>query len=135
MNCAVCQNPMITLEMELVETDCCSGCGGIWLDGGELELLLGGGEQAAGLIRSFQPCGGREKHRRCPICDRKMEKINAGDNEAPIIIDRCPKGHGLWFDRGELAAVLERGRLDKEGKIQKLLGDLFNGEKSGKADQ
>ena len=130
MDCTVCKNPMITLEMDLVETDYCPSCGGIWLDSGELELLLGSGQEAEKLVQSFVPVGGvKEAYRRCPICDRKMEKINAGCGQSPVIIDRCTKGHGLWFDRGELAAILKRGCLDKEGKIQELLGNLFETEK------
>ena len=40
MDCPVCKNAMITLELEEVEIDYCTDCGGIWLDSGELELLL-----------------------------------------------------------------------------------------------
>ena len=37
---------MITLELEDVEIDHCLDCGGIWLDAGELELLLDEPEKA-----------------------------------------------------------------------------------------
>jgi len=41
MDCPVCNNAMITLELDQVEIDHCTECGGIWLDAGELETLLG----------------------------------------------------------------------------------------------
>jgi len=47
MDCPVCKNAMITLELEEVEIDHCTNCGGIWLDAGELELLLGQPEKAS----------------------------------------------------------------------------------------
>ncbi|MCL4278881.1 MAG: zf-TFIIB domain-containing protein, partial [Ignavibacteriaceae bacterium] len=40
MLCPVCNNPMIVLELEQVEVDYCTNCAGVWLDAGELELLL-----------------------------------------------------------------------------------------------
>jgi len=53
MNCPVCENPMIILELDRVETDFCTECGGIWLDSGELELLFAEANQASGLVSSF----------------------------------------------------------------------------------
>ena len=48
-----------------------------------------------------------------------------GKNEQ-VLIDRCPKGHGLWFDKGELAQVLAKGNFDKERKVIKHLSELFS---------
>ena len=53
MDCPVCKNAMITLELEDVEIDHCLDCGGIWLDAGELELLLDEPEKARSLLESF----------------------------------------------------------------------------------
>ena len=50
MDCPVCKNAMIALELAEVEIDHCTDCGGIWLDAGELELLLGNPEQARGFL-------------------------------------------------------------------------------------
>jgi len=54
MDCPVCKNAMITLELQEVEIDYCTDCGGIWLDAGELELLLGEPEKAKQLLGSFK---------------------------------------------------------------------------------
>jgi Zn-finger nucleic acid-binding protein len=125
---------MIALELAEVEIDYCTGCEGIWLDAGELEVLLGNGGKSKTLIHSFHkahPTG--EKQRKCPICDKKMEKIIVGHDkrirqahhEPTLLIDRCGKGDGLWFDRGELADVIERAELDEGNKIKQLLADMF----------
>ena len=45
---------MITLELAEVEIDHCTECGGIWLDAGELEILLGEAQTARQLLESFK---------------------------------------------------------------------------------
>ena len=54
MDCPVCKDAMITLELKDVEIDYCTDCGGIWLDAGELELLLGEQQKAKQLLDSFK---------------------------------------------------------------------------------
>lgn len=117
---------MITLELDDVEIDYCSGCGGIWLDAGELELLLGEPGKAKHLIHSFKiDHASTERVRKCPICDKKMQKIVVGSGAPALLIDKCRKGDGLWFDRGELREIFDKAELDKDSKIQKLLKDMF----------
>ncbi|MHC4635340.1 MAG: zf-TFIIB domain-containing protein [Planctomycetota bacterium] len=126
MDCPVCKKAMITFELEQVEVDHCTSCGGIWLDAGELEILLGDSAEAKKLLASFKvdnKC--REKKRKCPICLKKMEKILAGLAESALLLDRCPKGDGLWFDKGELKDVLRGGSFDKENKIVNILTAIF----------
>ena len=126
MNCPVCKNAMITLELAEVEIDHCTDCGGIWLDAGELELLLGDVSQARSLLESFKiDSACIEKKRKCPICDKKMQKITVGAQPPPQLLDKCARGDGLWFDKGELQDILSRAQLDKESKIQKILADMF----------
>ena len=127
MDCAVCKSAMITLELDQVETDYCLDCHGIWLDGGELEQLLGDSAQARQVLDSFKTAPSvAEAPRRCPICGKKMEKVLVGPQSSAILIDRCKKGHGLWFDKGELQDVLKLGSFDKDGKIPDLLGKMYS---------
>lgn len=129
MDCPVCKNAMITLELEDVEIDYCTDCGGIWLDAGELEMLLDDRQHAEKLLKSFKiDANSTEKPRKCPICLKKMQKIIVGQAEPTLLIDKCRKGDGLWFDKGELQDIFNRAQLDKDSKIQKLLADIF-GEK------
>jgi Zn-finger nucleic acid-binding protein len=126
VDCPVCKNAMIALELAEVEVDYCTTCGGIWLDAGELELLLGNSQHAKQLLDSFKvdsSCA--EKRRKCPICLKKMQKINVGTSTPTLLLDKCPTGDGLWFDKGELQDILKRAELDKDNKIQKLLADIF----------
>ncbi len=126
MDCPVCKNAMITFELEEVEVDYCIECSGIWLDAGELELLLGNRDNAKKLLDSFKvdsTC--KEKPRKCPICLKKMQKITVGLAASALLIDRCSRGDGLWFDGGELQDILKVGTFDKENKIVKLLTDMF----------
>jgi len=126
VDCPVCKNAMITLELAEVEVDYCTACGGIWLDAGELELLLGNSQHAKELLNSFKiDSSCTEKRRKCPICLKKMQKINVGTSPPTLLLDKCPTGDGLWFDKGELQDILNRAELDKDNKIQKLLADIF----------
>lgn len=126
MDCPVCRNAMITFELEGVEIDYCTDCSGIWLDAGELELLLGDSHQAEQLLDSFEAdYESTEKPRKCPICLKKMQKIAVGQCKSRFLIDKCRRGHGLWFDKNELHDIFDLARLDKENKIQKLLTEMF----------
>jgi len=117
---------MITLELADVEIDFCTGCSGVWLDAGELEQLLGDSQNTAGLLKSFKiDTQSAEKPRKCPICLKKMQKVNVSLAESPLLLDKCAKGDGLWFDKGELQDILNTAQLDKDSKIQKLLADMF----------
>jgi Zn-finger nucleic acid-binding protein len=126
MNCPACSNPMITMELNDVEIDHCVKCGGIWLDAGELEILLDDPQKAKSLLHSFrQNVSVTERPRKCPICDKKMAKALVGHSKPALLIDTCRRGDGLWFDRGELKDILDRAQLDEHNRIRTLLADMF----------
>ncbi|AQQ09061.1 hypothetical protein L21SP3_00859 [Sedimentisphaera cyanobacteriorum] len=118
MECPVCKEPMIILELDEVEIDYCAQCSGIWLDSGELELLLG----EAGESLALEKAEVGEKSLRCPICMRKMKKVYMGSEK--VLIDSCPAGHGLWFDEGELHQVI-LAASGPESRIASLLKSMF----------
>jgi len=126
MDCPTCHKAMITLELADVEIDHCTSCGGIWLDVGELEALLDDPAQAKRLLGSFeQTASPAERPRKCPICDKRMAKVAAGRSDPLLLIDKCPRNDGLWFDKGELENILTRADLDNGNRIQRLLADIF----------
>ena len=126
MNCPACGSAMVTLELADIEIDHCVHCGGIWLDTGELELLLDDPRKTAPLLDSFQEApAASEPPRRCPICDKKMMKIAVGASKPPLVIDRCRRTDGLWLDKSELQNVLHRGGLDQNNRIWSLLAEVF----------
>lgn len=124
MNCPVCRKPIIVLEVDRVEVDHCVHCGGVWLDGGELELLLDGAANRDELLAAMTPAEADEQSRLCPICGKQMQKVRCGGE----VVDRCSRGHGLWFDAGELNTVTAQGHFPGENRIQSLLIDVFGGE-------
>ena len=106
MNCPVCREPRIVAEREGIELDACPWCRGLWFDAGELALLA----ENVGRTLSIAEGGplaaavSSEKPRKCPRCDKAMEKVFLG--QAPrVMLDRCPS-HGLWFDHGELGSLV-----------------------------
>lgn len=117
---------MVVLEYQSVEVDYCVSCRGIWLDAGELELLLGDRAMSDGFLTAGDPARGKgEKARPCPICDKKMGKATTGGDD-PVVYDRCPRGHGLWFDQGELALVLRYGSAAAGGEaVASWLREIF----------
>lgn len=125
MKCPYCKSTMIVLELKQVEIDYCSQCGGIWLDTGEMELLLESPEKRDLLLVSFrQDPLSTEKKLRCPICRKKMQKALAGLDSA-ILIDKCHKSHGLWFDKGELQQIVEQGSSPMNHEVMDLLKNMF----------
>jgi uncharacterized protein len=122
MNCPKCRKPMVVLELDQVEIDYCTACKGVWLDSGELEILLGDTHHHPKLLPDTQSS---EKKVRCPKCARKMNKIRIGQPDG-ILIDSCTENHGLWFDGGELEELLKIEGPDN--RIFILLRGIFGNE-------
>jgi Zn-finger nucleic acid-binding protein len=123
---------MFVLELEQVEADYCTGCEGVWLDAGELELLLESDEERSRLINLFKEAtAGKEKSYNCPICGKHMKKFEIGEQEK-VLVDKCKKNHGIWFDKGELKKVVEFGSDNKQNKIINLLTEMFENKTSSK---
>jgi len=111
MKCPVDKSVMMVVEHRRIELDYCLTCSGVWLDSGELELLIAVLNAEGANLSQTEPLSkssGQGK-RRCPICGRKMEKAWLGKGPK-VLIDSCPQGDGLWFDRGELQRVLQEMR-------------------------
>lgn len=126
MNCPACNNTMIILEHEQIEIDYCPACGGVWLDGGELELILDAPDEAHRLLASFAPNPApASTPRKCPICRKKMAEVRIGTAEPPLLIDECKQHHGLWFDKDELQQAVTMAASDKVQKIQTWLTGIF----------
>lgn len=125
MICPVCKKPMLTVELQRVEIDYCPDCSGIWLDQGELELLATDDATADNSLGTIRPViSTDEKKYRCPVCSKKMNKVFIG-NEKNIIIDQCRKGHGFWFDKGELQEIIKTN-TKPENKILDVLNKMFS---------
>lgn len=131
MNCPSCSSELIAVERHSVEVDWCPECRGLWFDGGELRLLgktLGVAAQAPDFsdFSDLPAASSEEQSRRCPRCRGKMDKVSAGEDQSPTLVDRCPSGDGLWFDKGELGQVL--GRM---GPVVKFLQETIGNKNTG----
>lgn len=122
MNCPACKNPMVILELNQVEIDYCTACKGIWLDRGELDLIFSSSEKKE-IAKLFSVKNNLDEiKRRCPICKKKMNKVEF--ENTGIIIDRCSEDHGVWFDSGELKSILKSAE-EENSKIINMLKEMF----------
>ncbi|MCX8036807.1 MAG: zf-TFIIB domain-containing protein [Candidatus Sumerlaeia bacterium] len=132
MLCPVCLSEMIVLEMDRIEVDHCLRCKGVWLDRGELELLVEMSGAPSGPIRGALEGRGRPligPKRRCPVCGVRMDEVDV-EGPAPVVVDRCPRRHGLWLDEGELGRLIESaGGAPETEAVKRLLGRLLQSER------
>jgi Zn-finger nucleic acid-binding protein len=133
MRCVACKKPMVVLELEQIEIDYCLACSGIWLDSGELELLV---DRPLSIQELFlSKATGQQSNRgtrKCPICRRRMDITEIGAQK-PVQIDHCPQDHGFWFDRGELEEIIGILAGGAHSRVADLLHNMFqdNNTKAG----
>lgn len=120
--CPVCREPLIVFELDGVEIDRCLRCAGTWLDAGEIDQLarLEGGRADRMTAAIDQADRGKRGERRCVRCSTRMRLVTIHDVE----IDRCPRGHGLWFDRSEMETLIASFREGDGGATARFLGEL-----------
>jgi len=109
--CPKCDVPLFILHFKDIEVDFCDRCRGLWLDAGELEALLERtGARADDPLLHFQQQQGVLPNGRphlCPRCDEPLREIQVEHPGSPILtLDKCPRGHGQWFDADELQRLL-----------------------------
>ena len=123
MECPACRQPQLIVEVEGVELDLChKGCG-VWFDAQELSQLLGAA--APELERALQDLPTQGRGRRCPRCRKPMELILAPGGTA-VMLDRCSRGHGLWFDQGELEQIVRAQPEDAAlARVSDFLSQFF----------
>lgn len=115
MQCPRDDTTMDRATHEGVEVEICPACGGLWLDPGELKTLLDAYEKAhhkvpppedemtVGLEMAAEK---QSPPTLCPVCaaDNVREEYGLASR---VLVDRCPEGHGVWLDKGELEAIEE----------------------------
>lgn len=125
LECPACREAMIAVEYGDVEVDTCVACGGVWLDGGELEALVG----AALPPKAKADSDLGPPDRDCPVCVDKLVKARYGGTG--VVVDKCPHGDGIWLDVGELEQILAasgaapHGAADHEAHGAAALRGLF----------
>ena len=108
--CPKCDVALLLARLHDVEVDVCHRCRGLWLDAGELRSLMRctGATPDDPLLRFLQQDGRAPTGRQylCPRCDRQLNEIAVQHEGKTLMLDRCPRDHGLWFDAGELEQLL-----------------------------
>lgn len=133
MKCPNCEKDLIAVEREGLELNFCPVCRGFWFDAWEWDDLAKivnvDKSEFNDLVSSAKDSSKiNEKLKPCPICNRKMEKIETYG----IILDRCIADGGVWFDGEELPKLLQI-IADKTGinqqPLEKYLKELYIGKK------
>ena len=108
----------------------CPRCAGLWVSGGEFDLLKERSRAVASVVEGLgNPASSSDDsrakrqsgplYRPCPICEKLMNRQNYG-RRSGVIVDSC-RGHGLWFDATELDGVLRWIRSGGEAAAQRRL--------------
>jgi Zn-finger nucleic acid-binding protein len=116
---------MVVFELDGVEIDRCLRCSGTWLDAGEIDQLarLQGGAPDRLSAAIARADAGKTGQRRCVRCSAKMRLVTL----EKIEIDRCPRGHGLWFDRNEMETLIASFQGAEGGAMARFLGEFHPG--------
>ena len=127
--CPNCATALVAFELEGIEIDSCVQCGGTWLDSGELAMIAErAGVAAGGLTQALEAGGSPGVGKgRCPRCGARLRRVAIGQDK-PVALDRCPRGHGLWFDKGEMNAVVAQfaeAHGAETGAVARFFGDVF----------
>ncbi len=127
--CPSCSSDLSRYSIFRMEIEACSRCGGMFLDQGELRKLKDrvsrnwthdlrwvDDEMEAIDSSSFIP-----SRRACPKCtDKKLVTANFGASS--ILIDVCPKCHGVWLDGTEFQDILHHLKSKLMDSSSKELG-------------
>lgn len=125
MKCPVDRTDLLGRRYEgEITVDLCPACHGVWLDPGELEAIEETHERDhAEELARMADLGynayelAQQKHGRtlyCPRCGAEMETREYA-RCSQVMIDVCPRAHGIWLDRGEIEALevfFERSRAE-----------------------
>ncbi len=114
MRCPSCDSGLRTITYEGIQIETCSGCGGEWLDQGELghvnrarEVRFDEQERRA-VAEATTIKGVRlenvDRDLACPKCGGRTDAVNYG-GDTGIIIDRCTGCGGIWLGGSELEKI------------------------------
>ncbi len=128
--CPDCDEPMLTFELDAIEIDRCETCKGTWLDAGELEYIaeMAGAEQGKLHEALERTKEGKVTRRRCPRCGKKLREIEIQGKGETIVLDKCPRGHGIFFDKGEILKVVSSFSHGGEGAVARFFSELLKSE-------
>ncbi len=119
MKCPACINQLTSISVSNLNVEVCKGgCGGVWLDQGELakfdedrdpapETLLKAEKNKNTLID-------HSKARKCPKCTNQVLAMHYHDSEYQIEVDQCMGCGGIWLDLSELDQIRTSNKTQSE---------------------
>lgn len=120
IKCPACGKEMkkVFIEGANCNVDICTdGCGGIFVDNREYKKF---DEQHESIDKILEAYKGKTfskqdqtKVRTCPVCDSKMIK-NYASSMQKVEIDQCYSCGGIFLDYGELQAIREQYKTEKD---------------------
>ena len=121
-NCPRCRISLERIDLGTTSLRECKSCDGLWVDITSFEQICTEREpQVAVLGATHLSSAQRAVHTQarvryvpCPECGQLMNRVNFARCSG-VVVDVC-KGHGTWFDRDELAEIVEfirAGGLDE----------------------
>ncbi len=115
LKCPRCRAEMDSITIAGEQMRECGRCGGVWLEVASFERICANREEQAAVLGAASPApshqidpnsdGSKVRYSPCPQCGQMMNRINFARCSG-VIVDVC-KGHGTWFDRDELRAIVE----------------------------
>jgi Zn-finger nucleic acid-binding protein len=123
--CPRCREELGSVAVGATRLRECLRCGGLWVNVAAFEQICADREQQSAILGVVaSPASAQPAHLRpepkskvryvpCPECGQLMNRVNFAHCSG-VVVDIC-KGHGTWFDRDELAEIVEfirKGGLD-----------------------
>jgi len=108
--CPECRRDLAAVKVGSVTLDECADCGGVFVDRPSFERICAEREQQAVVLGARFPAPAArppraERYWPCPACGRLMNRQNFA-RLSGVIVDVC-RDHGVWFNHGELQAIVE----------------------------
>ncbi len=101
----------------------CVSCGGIWFDADELWSVKSNEAKKIDLLNTTTlraPSVIKNKTMHCPKDQTKLRQFHDANLPTEIIIEQCPKCHGLWLQRGEFHKYQQhRDKLNEKIELNK----------------
>jgi len=108
LSCPRCQQTLfprsVVVDSRTVLVEICTrGCGGVWLDDGDVRSGLDISDDLLEVCPETPPTPGVDlsKSLDCPVCETTMERYR-WNYQSPVALDQCAGGCGTWVDGGEV---------------------------------
>ena len=98
--CPSCGKLNILLLLDGVPLDVCKECRGFWFDSSELVHFTSLMADIPG-----EKLTSRSSRFTCPVCGERMREYQFR-RDANVMVDSCPKGHGIYLEDDEFRRVL-----------------------------